>query len=476
MFGSGSHLGRSGSAIYARDWADVVVRSSAVWRGIRTSPLIPLIVSECPGPIVRDVSEFVTWLESAYDSNPLGMSELWMELVASMEEYSMGTTTLETMDSYKCVFPSTLQSKTLDKVITFCSNNSRPVTFKGLPKGRCSELLGNLLKYLHENFRACSRPENFLVRADENKSGSENKSEIRILLVGASNLKHSLPHFEEAGLRCTFIGKPGWISSTANVAELISDVRKNAPDTDAFIFDLLGNSSVRFEQFDGTSSLPFFSNGKHHLGGKVVTTPPDIFKNLVENVIPIIKEKGSKPCVVLPPLPRYLFAGCCNDPGHCSNRRENNFQTDIMSGFIKLRNGLIKQLVDSGLNNFKVMDSCCATTCKGTAGLPERITALRNVTSKDGVHFVQEGYKNIAERCKSCLKQLVSGPQKMTPNRKPTSFFWRGFRSSRGSTMSARVTKPLQAGYGTASRSSLRGNPRGGHGSRYRSYHPYKRW
>jgi hypothetical protein len=86
MFGSGSHLGRSGSAIYARDWADVVAGSSAVWRGIRTSPLIPLIVSECPGPIVRDVSEFATWLESAYDSNPLGMSELWMELVASMEE------------------------------------------------------------------------------------------------------------------------------------------------------------------------------------------------------------------------------------------------------------------------------------------------------------------------------------------------------------------------------------------------------
>jgi hypothetical protein len=214
----------------------------------------------------------------------------------------------------------------------------------------------------------------------------------------------------------------------------------------------------------------------HHLGGKVLTTPPDIFKNLVENVIPIIKEKGNKPCVVLPPLPRYLFAGCCNDPGHCSNRRENNFQSDIMSGFIKMRNGLIKQLVVAGLNNFKVMDSCCATACKGTAGLPERIAALRTVTSKDGVHFVQEGYKNIAERCKSCLRQLVSGPQKMTPNRKSTSFFWRGFRSSRGSTVSARVTKPLHAGYGTAPRGSLRGNPRGGHGSRYRLYHPYKRW
>jgi hypothetical protein len=231
MFGSGSHLGRFGSAVYARDWTDVVARSSAVWRRIRVSPLIPLIITECPGPIVRDASEFGTWLESVYDSNPLGMNELWMELVAAMEENSMGVATLETMDSYKCVFPSTLQSKAADKGTTFCSNNSRPVTFKGLPKGRCSELLSNLLGYLHENFRACSRPENFLVRADENKTGSENKTEEKILLVGASNLKHSLPHFEEAGLRCTFVGKPGWISSAANVAELIAEVRNNAPHT-----------------------------------------------------------------------------------------------------------------------------------------------------------------------------------------------------------------------------------------------------
>ncbi len=313
MFGSGSHLGRSGSAMYARDWTDVVARSSAAWRGIRISPLIPLIVTECPGPIVRDASEFGIWLESVYDSNPLGMCDLWMELVAAMEENSMGTTTLETMDSYKCVFPSTLHCKTLDKVVTLCSNNSRPVTFKGLPKDRCSELLGNMLKYLHENFRACSRPKSFLVRADESKNESENKNEKITLLVGASNLKHSLPHFEEDGLRCTFIGKPGWISSAANVTELIAEVRRNAPVADAFVFDLLGNSSIRFEQFDGTSSLPFFSNGKHHLGGKVLTTPPEVFKKVVENVIPVIREKGNKPCVILPPLSQYLFASCCSD-------------------------------------------------------------------------------------------------------------------------------------------------------------------
>jgi hypothetical protein len=204
-----------------------------------------------------------------------------------------------------------------------------------------------------------------------------------MLLVGASNLKHSLPHFEEDGLHCTFIGKPGWISSAANVTELIAEVRKNALVADAFIFDLLGNSSICFEQFDGTSSLPFFSNGKHHLRSKVLTTPPEVFKKLVENVIPVIKEKGNKPCVILPPLPRYLFASCCNDTGHRTNRHDNDFQNNLLAGFIQMRNGLIKQLVNAGITNFKVMDSCCATACKVTAGLPERIAALRTVTSKE---------------------------------------------------------------------------------------------
>jgi hypothetical protein len=218
---------------------------------------------------------------------------------------------------------------------------------------------------------------------------------------------------------------------------------------------------IYFEQFDGTSSLPFFSNGKHHLGGKVLTTPPEAFKKLVENVIPVIKEKGNKPCVILPPLPRYLFASCCNDTGHCTNRHDNDFKSNLLAGFIQMRNGLIKQLVNAGITNFKVMDSCCATACKVTAGLPERIAALRTVTSKDGIHFIQKGYKNIANRCKSCLRLLMSGLQKAESNRKPTSFFWKGFRSSRGSTVTACAAKPPHLGFGLAP-GVISGETRGG--------------
>jgi hypothetical protein len=64
-----------------------------------------------------------------------------------------------------------------------------------------------------------------------------------------------------------------------NIAAVQNTVRAHvAQQANAFVFDLLGNSSVRFEQFDGSTSLPFKSQGRFHLGGKVVVSPPDIFK------------------------------------------------------------------------------------------------------------------------------------------------------------------------------------------------------
>jgi hypothetical protein len=93
-----------------------------------------------------------------------------------------------------------------------------------------------------------------------------------------------------------------------------------------------------------------------------VTAPADIFRRVVENVIPVIKEKGSKPCLIIPPLPRYLFARCCSNTEHCINMHEKDYQETLMSGFIQLRTNLIKQLVSHGLTNFKVMDACCPQT------------------------------------------------------------------------------------------------------------------
>jgi hypothetical protein len=191
-------------------------------------------------------------------------------------------------------------------------------------------------------------------------------------------------------------------------------VEERSTTVSGYVFDLLGNSSVWFEQFDGTTSLPFKSNGRFHLGGKVTVTPPDVFRKLVDNVIPILKAKGNKPCVIIPPVPRCLFSRCCSDTSHCTNADDNNFAETMVAGFLRQRTDMIRQLVQSGLNNFKVLDSCCMTNCAATASIPERTAALKKTTWSDGIHHTTDGYRYLAERTAACLKTLMDCPKTKT--------------------------------------------------------------
>ncbi len=248
-----------------------------------------------------------------------------------------------------------------------------------------------------------------------------------------------------------------------------------SPDGGAFVFDLLSNSTLRFEQFDGTTSLPFKSNGKFHYGGKILVVPNDLFKKLAAAILPILKAKGARPCVILPPLPRSLFTRCCNDDNHCTNTKDTGFSEELLAGYIRLRNELIKQLVSHGLSSFKVLDSCCMTTCSKTASIAERLKTLCEIMAKDDTHFLEAGYKNIADRCMSCIQQIANVEKTTTKNSGP--YFWRGFKSPNGSSAPRPAAGHSSAGRGHSPRGNAQGGSRGMfRGRRGRSYHPYQRW
>ncbi len=100
---------------------------------------------------------------------------------------------------------------------------------------------------------------------------------------------------------------------------------------------------------DGSTSLPYKSGGRFHLGGETVVSPLDTFLKTIEAIIPIL---SAMPCVIIPPLPRYLFARCCDDNEHCTNLGQPDFAQNLLSGYIKLRNLLIRSLAQKGLKNF----------------------------------------------------------------------------------------------------------------------------
>jgi lysophospholipase L1-like esterase len=109
--------------------------------------------------------------------------------------------------------------------------------------------------------------------------------------------------------------------------------------------------------------------------------------------------------------------------GHCTNFGQPEFAQTLISGFIQLRNMLIRSLVQKGLKNFKVLDTCCTTACKTTANTTIRLGEMRKVTAKDGVHFVAVGYGNLATRMMACLSAMLVAPQREP---KTTVHFSRG--------------------------------------------------
>jgi hypothetical protein len=72
------------------------------------------------------------------------------------------------------------------------------------------------------------------------------------------------------GAKVKDLTKPGWIANTANSQRVMHEATgSEIPEGSIIILDVLGNSSVRFEQADDSCSLPVKVNGSWHLLGKV---------------------------------------------------------------------------------------------------------------------------------------------------------------------------------------------------------------
>jgi hypothetical protein len=105
MYGSASYLSRAGCGMYAADWTSIVTHAEKVWYGVRVCPLIPLILTSCPGSLARELSEFAAWLSIVSEGNPLGLQATWGAVVSATEKLSVGGTALPTMDAYKVAVP-----------------------------------------------------------------------------------------------------------------------------------------------------------------------------------------------------------------------------------------------------------------------------------------------------------------------------------------------------------------------------------
>jgi hypothetical protein len=264
-----------------------------------------------------------------------------------------------------------------------------------------------------------------------------------VVVIGASNMRRLVPILQANGFAVSDLSSPGWLATEENVSTLIRTMSTTTLPPGSFvIMELFGNTVFRFEQFDGSLSLPFKDGTGYHMGGAITTVDENIFKKLIHLLGEVLMSAQSYIKIIIPPLPRYLFHRCCNRTGHSTNVGNDSHSMDLLSRTYKLEELLKTELTTLGVENFWVLNGV-----GGLLGLPltdnkipieEILLDLKGVFHTDGVHYTESTYRNLTKSAVDATLFALKGAQNQVavdnsviqPPR--STYSWRGFTSPMG--------------------------------------------
>jgi hypothetical protein len=267
LIGSATHLHRSGTSLYAREWVNCIAKLTNRWPDLRIAPLLPVIREDCPGELARQLGELAAWFLGVYGDSVLCLRSAWNHAITTYNSNSFGSVEYPAPITHRVALPESLSPQSATSVTAFSCMSSSPTILKGVDRKATWELVHVLLDALSTSLHICLLPETHVSR--ENMSARNEKDTLdRLIVIGASHMKRVVPFLRENGNEVVDLSTPGWIPSPANVAKLLDSVAGTEVGSDTVVvLDLLSNAVYRYAQFDGTLSVPFKSNGKFHMGG-----------------------------------------------------------------------------------------------------------------------------------------------------------------------------------------------------------------
>jgi hypothetical protein len=156
----------------------------------------------------------------------------------------------------------------------------------------------------------------------------------------------------------------------------------------------------------------------------------------------------------MPPSPRYVFSGCCVDPSHSTNVKDEGYSAQTLDSVLHFRKLLKTSLVGSeGMGTFWVTDTLA---CLGTIPVPvqEKLLVLCTALGNDGVHFSAQGRYNLFTNLAKTIYGLKNGTLGKPPNKAEAAasvvsgrkFYWRGFLSECRSSLRPAIKRGGGAG------------------------------
>ena len=130
--------------------------------------------------------------------------------------------------------------------------------------------------------------------------------------------------------------------------------------------------------------------------GDVVASPDKALVGQVRGLVQVLDFLKDIKKVFIPPIPRFVFGGCCASKHHAPNTSAPDHPLKMITEHIRQRHTITKALVDSKATHFRVTDVLGIFAATHDS-LTEKTRKLRTFTHKDNVHLTPAGYKLLAE-------------------------------------------------------------------------------
>jgi hypothetical protein len=240
----------------------------------------------------------------------------------------------------------------------------------------------------------------YITEAKQSSSGARTA-----MVVGSSHASKLAAAMRRAGQHTEVVYETNWRATRDTVMDLAEKVRAKLDKKriDVVVLCVIDNNIYYSLLDDGcTQAAVRDRDGKYHMIGDVIVSSKSAQLALFKLLMPLVEAAGGKPCILCSPLPRYIVAGCCDDPSHMPNRRMRTFEHQL--------GGDLKETAD----NFR---DFLFTSDNKLVNVLEPAVSWRGTETSDNwgghpIHPTDKAYDLMSNGVMMLLRSMESGARK----------------------------------------------------------------
>jgi hypothetical protein len=162
-----------------------------------------------------------------------------------------------------------------------------------------------------------------------------------------------------AGKKAEIVSHQDWRLTTSYVGRIVEEATVAITTMRPPVVIVIGlDESYLMARYEEVYTLPATKgpDGHYHVHGELVVANKEAQVKLLAIMDPIWEATGGIKTIVVGPAIRYLTAGCCEDPDHIPNRKNDNFEARLKSDLVVAKNALKDHLIKAGHSHCRVLD------------------------------------------------------------------------------------------------------------------------